>query len=100
MNFGRTKGMRRWVFGPLWSFIAPAREPHRTARLPNFDTSNKNDSTKSHGLLSHEQTSYQATKGAALRPSRRSVPGVWPGNGKLGRSSCGPVGSRRRNNNL
>jgi hypothetical protein len=37
MNFGRTKGMRRWVFGPLWSFIAPAREPHRTARLPNSD---------------------------------------------------------------
>jgi hypothetical protein len=37
MNFGRTKGMRRWVFGPLWSFIAPAREPHRTARLLNFD---------------------------------------------------------------
>jgi hypothetical protein len=99
MNFGRNRGLRRRG-GSLWLFIAPARQPHNAARLPTFDNINNKDSTESHGLLSHEQTSYQATKGIALRPSRRSVPGVWPGNGKLGRSSCSPVGSGGRHNNL
>jgi hypothetical protein len=38
MTFGRKRGMRRWVSGSLWLFMTPAREPHRTARLPTFDT--------------------------------------------------------------
>lgn len=100
MNFGGKKGSRRRLVTCRWSFHNPALEPRRTGRPPTFDTKNNNDSTKGHRLSRHEQISYQATKGIALRLARRRVPGVWPVDGKLGCTSCDPMDGRWGNKNL
>jgi hypothetical protein len=65
-----------------------------------FDTNINNDPTKGHRLSRHEQTSYKATESIALRLARRGLSGLWPDNGKLGCSSCDPVGQRWGNKNL
>ena len=58
MNFARTREMRRRGGSP-WSFITPAPEPHRTARLASFDNNNKNEPTRTLCVAEAVTESYE-----------------------------------------